>query len=266
MTGDFRSPAVGAVLAAALLAANLARADDNPGAFWHVAQAAGGAPAAWTPPKADTLLAWYPCNLAQTTLTDLSGRGYTGTNVKGCVWQEGGYYRLAGTTNYIDCGFPAITTNMRVQAVSSAIWARWEAWKANAGFMCSRGSYLRGLVCSTEGTIREYSIAGTLTLLGMPSNEWVHLASTYSGVDGKQRVYTNGVLASTSSALADYSNTFWRCDDVFRVGYDDFHGIPFVGLLDSVMFWTNTLTASDVTNVMFNTGPNAPDGLEGDGT
>jgi hypothetical protein len=84
-----------------------------------------------------------------------------------------------------------------------------------------------------------------------PLNVWTHViatwATTNSGGDGKIRVYTNGVLATTTGAY----NTKITQTGVLRFGVDavDLDGRCWIGRLDDVLIWNRALSPTEATNL-----------------
>lgn len=73
--------------------------------------------------------------------------------------------------------------------------------------------------------------------------EWTHLAAVYDASSKKIRLYVNGVLAGSETAVSTAS---WNATGVFRVGRSMSAGDFFRGMVDDVHAWTGARTKDEI--------------------
>jgi chitodextrinase len=195
-----------------------------------------------------------------TTVTDLSGRGNTGT-IANATWTTAGKFGNAlqfnGTNariNINDSPPLRLTTAMTLEAwVSpSSVTSAWRdvIYKGNDNYYLEATTDRSGFpgAGSTIGS-------ANLTAYGsavLPLNTWTHLAETYDGTALK--LYVNGALASTVAATGLITSS----TNQLQIGGDSIFGQYFAGKIDEIRIYNIALTAAQIQADM-NT-PVAPPG------
>ena len=120
---------------------------------------------------------------------------------------------------------------------------------AGSGYLC-----LQFTVETTDGGTRtEKTSAFNLSSIsknGTTTDEWFHIAGTYTQSDGNQRLYLNGVLRDTDLHVA--GNTvvpltgISACYNKFNIGYSCVNNGYFNGRLDDVRLYNRALSAGEI--------------------
>jgi autotransporter-associated beta strand protein len=182
--------------------------------------------------------------------------------------------------NALAAGSPAFTNGYRGQAVtldgannylqlppnlgnatnfSFAAWVNWRGggnWQRLFDFGNDTSHYLFLTPSSGNGTLRFAINNGggeQIVETGkLPANQWVHVCFTLSGGTGK--IYTNGVLAATSSGFNLTPASFTPMFNY--LGKSQFSADPlFNGLLDEVQIADFAFTPAQVTALQTDTPP-----------
>ena len=90
-----------------------------------------------------------------------------------------------------------------------------------------------------------YSVAGSTEL---ESDVWYHVVATYSSTTDRIRVYLNGSLDGTTNLPSAYTMNNRNCCDNW-VGYDNYNGYNFDGIIDEVRI-------SNIERTVFDTPDN----------
>ena len=88
---------------------------------------------------------------------------------------------------------------------------------------------------------------------GVQTGSWTHLAISYDLGSKTKSLYVNGSLAATNSANKLYSPNGPQAENLhIGSGADNGASFHFDGLIDDVALWDETLTVSEIQNVMNN--------------
>ena len=206
------------------------------------------------------LVAAYDFNEGSgTTVTDLSGRGNTGT-IANATWTTAGKFGNAlqfnGTNarvNINDSTSLRLTNGMTLEAWvnPSSVTSAWRdvIYKGNDNY------YLEGTTTRSGSPGAGSTIgAANLTAFGTAAltvNTWTHLAETYDGTALK--LYVNGALVSTVAA----SGSIATSANQLQIGGDSIFGQYFAGKIDEIRIYNIAFTLAQIQADM-NTPVSAP--------
>jgi fibronectin type 3 domain-containing protein len=211
-----------------------------------------------------------------TTVTDLSGKGNSGT-VSGPTWNAAGKFGSAlsfdGVNDWVtvaDSNTLDLTTGMTLEAWvnPSALGTSWRT----AVFKETSNYYAYALYPNT-GTTRpsgnmlvgatDYDQRGSAALT---LNTWTHLATTYDGAN--LRLYVNGTQVGTQAA----SGSITTSTGALRIGGNNIWSEWFQGRIDEVRVYNRALSATEIQADMATSlgtpdtqAPSAPTGLGASG-
>ncbi len=141
-----------------------------------------------------------------------------------------------------------------------ATWVYWENASSTTSpifeFGKGTGSYIYFLPRASDGKCRFVLKGAAVTTYSascvagpVPSNQWVHVATTYDTTAHEMKIYLNGVLAGSLSnvtpPMADVPLTNNLIARSRFVG-----GVDFQGRMDELMIWDAALSATEVVQVM----------------
>ena len=223
------------------------RAIDDSG---HVENAGAGNTVTVLPSTSSTgLVAAYAFEEgAGPTISDISGRGNTGT-LTNATWTETGRYGRAlsfnGTNAWVtvaDAASLDLTNAMTLEAwVRPATLSGWRT-----ALIKERGTGLSYALYAHDGArpnvyIRlgggDRTVAGTSAIA---ANTWTHLATTFDGAT--LRLYVNGAQV----ASRPFSGSITASADPLRIGGNAPWGEYFSGLIDEVRVYSRVLTAAEI--------------------
>lgn len=187
------------------------------------------------------------------TANDTSGNGNNGTLMNGPAWQTaasckiGGCLSFDGTNDYVDAGSSsiynfttgpftisawfyanALSGTMMASNISNAIPNGW-------GFIVLSAGLLR---LSTRGTT-DATTDGTTVL---QTNQWYHLAATYSGTSGTKTLYINGAPEATET----FTGSITPATLNLNIGRRPDGATYMNGRLDNVRVYDRALTPAEV--------------------
>jgi len=192
------------------------------------------------------------------TAADTSGFGNNGVTTGApsyAAGKRGLAIQLDGATSFVQ--LPANVAN--APAFSYAGWVYWNggaAYQRIFDFGNDTNNFMFLAATSNAGTMRfGISVSGyqqTLDAPALPVGRWTHVAVTLSG--GTVKIYTNGTLAATSSAIAIDPSEFTPAFNY--LGKSQFPGDPrFSGMFDDVRIFDYALTAGQVASLMTDNPP-----------
>ena len=196
--------------------------------------------------------------LFETNSRDGSGYGNNAIAVGAPAYvtgHKGQAVMLDGTNNYI-----LLPPNLgNATNFSFAAWVNWNGgaqWQRIFDFGDDTTHYLFLTPSSGSGTLRFAIDNGsgeqTVETTALPSGQWVHVCFTLSGGTGK--IYTNGVLAVSSSSFTITPSSFTPMFNY--LGKSQFTSDPlFAGKLDEVQVNDYALTAAQVASLVTNSAP-----------
>ncbi|KKR09579.1 MAG: hypothetical protein UT35_C0002G0029 [Candidatus Yanofskybacteria bacterium GW2011_GWD1_39_16] len=127
-----------------------------------------------------------------------------------------------------------------------------------SGYLCSAW-----LVVTTNGTTKTTKTSSfnlsSISKNGTTTDEWFHIAGTYTQSDGKQRLYVNGVLRDTD--LHVVGNTVVpltgvsACTEKMNIGYSCVNNGYFNGRLDDVRLYNRALSAGEIAQLYYEAEP-----------
>ncbi len=177
--------------------------------------------------------------------------GYPGSLRNGAAWTfdgvRGGGLRLDGVNDWVRADIDVSET-----AYASAMWFRADA--DNGGLFsahttdlsgdCDRHLFLTGGNMSTRTWNNEVVTSADLDLA---DGEWHHVAHTYGGDQGGQKLYIDGVLvAQGNKANSDYH---WQTS--IHIGFsNDAANDFFSGTVDEVYIYDRALSAADIDAII----------------
>lgn len=174
------------------------------------------------------------------------------------------------------------TANDFVSTNSDALFGAWY-WNANTqlqeGFVLRPGHFVSsvctgvaagsGYLCSafivvtTNGTTKTQKSSSfnlsSISKNGTTTDEWFHIAGTYTQSDGNQRLYINGVLRDTDLHVAGNTvvplatTTAGACYTYMKIGYSCVNNGYFNGRIDDVRLYNRALSANEVAQ-LYNQG------------
>ncbi|HSH05009.1 MAG TPA: tandem-95 repeat protein [Anaerolineae bacterium] len=185
-----------------------------------------------------------------TTATDQSGNGHTGTLLNGPTYStdtplffSNFSLQFDGVNDYI---FVPINVSENSYAVS--LWFKTACTNCgiysvtDAGNGHDRHIYLNnGNICTRVWNNEVICTSGT----NYADNNWHHIAHTFGGTVGGQKIYIDGVLKA-SGAKAN-SNFDWQTH--IKIGFSADPNRYFNGLLDDVRLYNTALTAAQITDL-----------------
>ena len=125
---------------------------------------------------------------------------------------------------------------------------------AGSGYLCSGW-----IVVSTNGTTKtqktSYFGLSTISKNGTTTDEWFHIAGTYTQSDGNQRLYVNGVLRDTDLHVAGNTvvplatTTTGACVMKMNIGYSCVNNGYFNGKLDDVRLYNRALSGGEIKSL-----------------
>lgn len=129
---------------------------------------------------------------------------------------------------------------------------------AGSGYLCSAF-----LVITTNGTTKTTKTSlfnlSSISKNGTTTNEWFHIAGTYTQSDGNQRLYINGVLRDTDLHVAGNTvvplatTTAGACYLYMKIGYSCISVGYFNGKLDDVRLYNRALSGAEIKS-LYNQG------------
>jgi hypothetical protein len=228
------------------------------------------------PPPASGLIAhWKLDEGAGSVASDSSGSGYTGTLQNSPVWTQGqinSALTLNGTNQYIN--LPNI--NVTGSAMTITGWIRSSAFPgtvdqrfiSKSTDIAEQSHYwMLGQTNTGSNRLRfRLKTASTTTTLiassgNLVTNVWYHAAATYDG--SMMRLYLNGVevgSASKGGSLATSSSV------PVNIGRSPDGSSYMSGNIDDVRIYNRGLTASEIVQVMNDTGADTTPPIRSNGT
>lgn len=210
-------------------------------------------------------LAAYPCDEASDAVVDVTGNGHDITLVGNSVRTAtgGGYTHGGATPNSkgltqssigIDAG-PAIfgKTTSRTLSFWMKMAADFTGWvfehhvsgpdTGEWGGLCLSGSF--GFrIRNAAGTVTQFASAARIT-----DAAWHHYAGTFDAADQKVRLYTDGVLTTTSTALTGGVGTNADVFNIFNVT------VGTSPTIDDPRVYDTALSAAQILATMGNAPP-----------
>jgi hypothetical protein len=194
----------------------------------------------------------------ETNTLDSSGFGNNGfaVGIPGyTAGHTGQAVTLDGTNSFIQ--LPPNVANSA--AFTFAAWVYWNGgaqWQRIFDFGNDTSHYLFLTPSSSSGTLRFAINNGggeqIIETTGMPSGQWRHVAVTLSGSNA--RLYTNGVLAASSSSFTNAPSNF--NPNLNYLGKSQFPADPlFKGNLDEVQIADYAFTAAQIATLKTNLPP-----------
>ena len=194
----------------------------------------------------------------ETNTLDSSGFGNNGfaVGIPGyTTGHTGQAVTLDGTNSFIQ--LPPNVANSA--AFTFAAWVYWNGgaqWQRIFDFGDDTSHYLFLTPSSSSGTLRFAINNGggeqIIETTGIPSGQWRHVAVTLNGSNA--RLYTNGVLAASSSSFTNAPSNF--NPNLNYLGKSQFPADPlFRGNLDEVLITDSALTASQIAALKTNLPP-----------
>jgi hypothetical protein len=184
-----------------------------------------------------------------TKLTDLSGKGNTGTT-RNTTWTTAGKYGGAatfnGTTSWVtvnDANTLDLTTGMTLEAwlYPTALGTGWRT----VIFKEKPGDVVYSLYAndSTQRALTQLNIGGELnawSVTQLPLNTWTHIAGTWDGTT--LRMWVNGALVGTRAVTGTLANS----TGVLRMGGNGIWNEWFAGRIDEVRIYNRALTQAEL--------------------
>ena len=119
------------------------------------------------------------------------------------------------------------------------------------------------MVVTTNGTTKTQRTSvfnlSSISKNGTTTNEWFHIAGTYTQSDGNQRLYINGVLRDTDLHVAGNTvvplatTTAGACYTYMKIGYDCVNNGYFNGRIDDVRLYNRALSGAEIAQ-LYNMG------------
>jgi hypothetical protein len=192
-------------------------------------------------------------NGSGSTLTDVTGKGHTGT-IREAAWtttgRTGGALSFDGVNDWVtiddalDLRFTnAMTLEAWVRPTANDNW-RTAVIKERPGDL-SYALYSSGIARPSVHISTSTGAAGSATGPTAPAlNTWTHLAATYNG--STVRLYVNGVQVATGNR----SGTLFSSTGAVRIGGNSIWGEWFAGQIDDVRIYNTVLTAAQIQTDM----------------
>ena len=190
-------------------------------------------------------------NGSSTTITDLSGNGYTYTMVNTPVYTSAGsasYLTFTSTSNQY---LSVVNTGYAFQlgSVSMEIWfsPSGDGILIDETNIQSNGSWHTSMIELSGGNILARVYNGTTLNLGSYTNgNWYHVVLTYDGIT--QRGYLNGLFITSNTVTRSFANNsimyyYFGINDTTNLG----NGGYFNGKLNSIIFYNTAISAQQVT-------------------
>ena len=196
--------------------------------------------------------------LFETNSRDSSGYGNNGIAIGAPAYvagHRGQAVMLDGTNNYLLLP-PNVGNATNFSFAARVNWSGGANWQRIFDFGDDTTHYLFLTPSSVSGTLRFAINNGggeqTVETTALPSGQWVHVCFTLSGGIGK--LYTNGVLAASSSTFSISPSSF--TPQFNYLGKSQFTADPlFHGALDEVQLNDYALTAAQVAALVTNSPP-----------
>ena len=179
-------------------------------------------------------------------------------------------FNFDGSNDYLDISTPQGLVNYDVlepDGISFSAWVNTSVTSSSTfaivgqGNSTGNGSFLNGGLYinnnKLEMVLYKNSSYNNLTgSINLSANTWHHVCGVYSGEnsDDKLRIYVDGVLDNTSSALGGNGLAGTGTSAFAFIGRNikDTNPQYFNGLIDEVAIWDVALSSSDVTSVYNN--------------
>jgi hypothetical protein len=204
------------------------------------------------PPGPTPVAAYSFENASGTTLTDVTGKGHTGT-IREAAWtttgRYGGALRFDGVNDWVtiaDAPDLRLTSNLTLEAwinpTSTAGW-RTAILKERPGDL-AYGLYAAGTARPSIYIATTGGLGSTTAPSALPTNTWTHLAATYDATT--LRLYVNG----NQVASAPRTTTIVSSTNPLRLGGNNIWSEWFAGQLDDVRIYNQTLTPTQIQTDM----------------
>jgi hypothetical protein len=181
---------------------------------------------------------------AGTIVTDVTGKGHTGT-IREASWNTSGRNGKSLTFDGVnDWVTVADATDLRlVGAMTVEAWvkpAKVDGWRT-ALIKERSGDLAYALYSSGQNAPSFYGTSGSATAPSAPAlNAWTHLAATYDATT--IRLYVNGAQVASAAR----TNALVASAGALRLGGNNIWGEWFAGALDDVRVYDKTLTPAQI--------------------
>lgn len=196
-----------------------------------------------------------------TTWTDLSGNGNNGALMNGVTYSNnnGGVLVFDGTNDYINISnnleWPGAltvvswhnrTTKDLVNADTIVGNWYWNSLVANRRGWVQRyylnSDTLLFIIDVTNGTLIQELQTSYITNI----NNWYQAVSVFDPLDRTVRLYINGVLRSTATAMAGYDQIAYDSSYLMQIGYNPVNGGYFTGQIGDVRIYNKAFSVADI--------------------
>jgi len=214
----------------------------------------------WVPPQSASLIAWYRFTTNETvTLVDSSGMNNWATNF-GTTWATNSRAFTSGNS----ISMTNASTGDNPSNMTISLWVNFGSTIEQS--FAGKIQTIHGSVGGWELlhlTGKEYFLFQQSSSqyvereegLNLADGNWHHILATKAGWTNCF-IYTDGTNNTgplyVSGSVATMANGYWF---VCGMESDGIHG-KFVGKLANIMWWTNILSYTEITNVTANTYPN----------
>jgi hypothetical protein len=202
------------------------------------------------PPPPSGLVAAYSFeNGSGTSLTDVTGKGHTGT-IREAVWtttgKNGKALKFDGVNDWVtinDAADLRLTTGMTLEAwvnpTSTSGWRTVLMKEKSAGLVY--GLYTNSDTNRPSVHVFTSGETDTRGTAQVATNAWTHLASTFDGAT--LRLYVNGTLVSSKAV----SGSMTSSTSALHIGGNAIWGEWFAGQIDDVRIYNAPLSAVQIT-------------------
>jgi hypothetical protein len=204
-------------------------------------------------PHPPGLVGWWSFNEGSGTVAgDSSGNGNSGT-ISGATWVAGKY---GDALSFNGGGYVTVpdTVSLQPTAITVTCWVNGASLQ-NTGYV---GKYYDYILYSEGGGQPAFIVwngggagSAAYSAIALPLNQWVFIVGTF-GADGIARIYVNGVLQGSGSAITPNIRDGGAPLYVGKRG--DGIGSSFPGAIDEVRIYNRALSAADI-QTDFQQGP-----------
>jgi peptidoglycan hydrolase-like protein with peptidoglycan-binding domain len=180
-----------------------------------------------------------------TTASDASGNGNSGT-INGAAWTTG---KVGGALSFDGSSSVTIPNSSSINISGPFTFSVWinSRNSTDSQIFLGKNAYDKYVVINPNYGGYVTTLFGQqldTTPGGVPLNTWTHLV--FVGDTNSQKLYVNGVLASSDSSVG---SSFSSSNSSLVLGRNVAGGYPFTGMLDELRIFNRALTSQEVANL-----------------